>query len=323
MAVRAAEGGKALSSTPTSRATPTARRWSAPPRRPSAASTCCSTTPASCTATTTTRSPPTSRCGTSPWRSTPRASSSAASTASRRCAAPAAASVINTASFVAVLGAATPQIAYTASKGAVLAMTRELAVVHARENIRVNALCPGPCTPSADERARHDAKLAIAGVAALLSSRRFVLMTGAELVVDGGITLAHVTPSQAHVTAPHEQHGSAPSTGPCRPTARRRDRRRRHARAAICAAHLARWRGCGPPRAPTVGIRPPSRSEPTTWPPSPRGCPRRHGPEPKPGFERFIRREPLGTVLVAPWNYPFLTSVNAVLPAIVAGNAVG
>ena len=51
-------------------------------------------------------------------------------------------SIINTASFVAVLGAATPQLAYTASKGAVLAMSRELAVVHARENIRVNALCP-------------------------------------------------------------------------------------------------------------------------------------------------------------------------------------
>src|SRR5207253_4538427 len=53
-------------------------------------------------------------------------------------------SIINTASFVAKLGAATPQVAYTASKGAVLAMTRELAVIHARENIRVNALCPGP-----------------------------------------------------------------------------------------------------------------------------------------------------------------------------------
>src|SRR4029077_17069167 len=53
-------------------------------------------------------------------------------------------SIVNTASFVALVGAATPQIAYTASKGAVLALTRELAVVHARENIRVNALCPGP-----------------------------------------------------------------------------------------------------------------------------------------------------------------------------------
>lgn len=53
-------------------------------------------------------------------------------------------SIINVASFVAILGAATPQLAYTASKGAVLAMTRELAVVHAREGIRFNALCPGP-----------------------------------------------------------------------------------------------------------------------------------------------------------------------------------
>ncbi|MCA9189478.1 MAG: SDR family NAD(P)-dependent oxidoreductase, partial [Planctomycetales bacterium] len=53
-------------------------------------------------------------------------------------------SIINTASFVALLGAATPQVAYTASKGAVLSMTRELAVIHARQNIRVNALCPGP-----------------------------------------------------------------------------------------------------------------------------------------------------------------------------------
>src|SRR3546814_13342719 len=53
-------------------------------------------------------------------------------------------SIINTASFVALMGAATPQLAYTASKGAVLSMTRELAVVHAREGLRVNALCPGP-----------------------------------------------------------------------------------------------------------------------------------------------------------------------------------
>ncbi|KAG5352540.1 hypothetical protein C0989_001853 [Termitomyces sp. Mn162] len=53
-------------------------------------------------------------------------------------------SIINTASFVAIMGAATPQLAYTASKGGVLAMTRELAMVHAREGIRVNSLCPGP-----------------------------------------------------------------------------------------------------------------------------------------------------------------------------------
>ena len=53
-------------------------------------------------------------------------------------------SIINTASFVSLRGAATPQLAYTSSKGAVLAMSRELSVIHARENIRVNALCPGP-----------------------------------------------------------------------------------------------------------------------------------------------------------------------------------
>jgi NAD(P)-dependent dehydrogenase (short-subunit alcohol dehydrogenase family) len=64
-------------------------------------------------------------------------------------------SIINTASFVAVLGAATPQVAYTASKGAVLAMTRELAVVHARENIRVNALCPGPTVSNMSMSVMH------------------------------------------------------------------------------------------------------------------------------------------------------------------------
>ena len=76
--------------------------------------------------------------------STSKACSWAASTAYPRCDASGGGSVINTASFVAKLGAATPQLAYTASKGGVLAMTRELAVIHARENIRVNALCPGP-----------------------------------------------------------------------------------------------------------------------------------------------------------------------------------
>ena len=63
--------------------------------------------------------------------------------------------VINTASFVAHLGAATPQLAYTASKGGVLALTRELAVIHAREKIRVNALCPGPQDRTPDEVPRH------------------------------------------------------------------------------------------------------------------------------------------------------------------------
>jgi NAD(P)-dependent dehydrogenase (short-subunit alcohol dehydrogenase family) len=66
-------------------------------------------------------------------------------------------SIINTASFVARLGAATPQVAYTASKGAVLALTRELAVVHARQGIRINALCPGPLRTELTRRRRSSA----------------------------------------------------------------------------------------------------------------------------------------------------------------------
>ena len=111
----------------------------------SAASTCCSTTPAS-------PRPRTPRCSTrrsTVWEQRPgrqRASrcSSAASTASRTCSETGGGSVINTASFVAVMGAATSQIAYTASKGAVLALSRELGVEFARRGVRVNALCPGP-----------------------------------------------------------------------------------------------------------------------------------------------------------------------------------
>ena len=72
-------------------------------------------------------------------------------------------SIINTASFVALVGAATPQIAYTASKGGVLAMTRELAVIHARENIRVNALCPVRCVRNCSMKfLRHRGKAAAA-----------------------------------------------------------------------------------------------------------------------------------------------------------------
>ena len=120
-------------------------------------------------------------------------------------------SVINTASFVALLGAATPQVAYTASKGAVLAMTRELAVVHARENIRVNALCPGPLRTELlmkflDTEEKRERRLVhvpmgrfgeaaeIAKAALFLASDDASFMTGAELVVDGGITAAYVTP---------------------------------------------------------------------------------------------------------------------------------
>ncbi len=120
-------------------------------------------------------------------------------------------SIINTASFVALLGAATPQIAYTASKGAVLSMTRELAVVHARENIRVNALCPGPLRTELlmkflDTEEKKQRRLVhipmgrfgeareMAQAALFLASDESSFMTGAEFVVDGGITSAYVTP---------------------------------------------------------------------------------------------------------------------------------
>jgi NAD(P)-dependent dehydrogenase (short-subunit alcohol dehydrogenase family) len=120
-------------------------------------------------------------------------------------------SIINTASFVAKVGAATAQLAYTASKGAVLSMTRELAVIHARENIRVNALCPGPLkTPLLmaflDTDAKKNRRLVhvpmgrfgeaseIAKAALFLASDDSSYMTGAELMVDGGITAAYVTP---------------------------------------------------------------------------------------------------------------------------------
>jgi NAD(P)-dependent dehydrogenase (short-subunit alcohol dehydrogenase family) len=120
-------------------------------------------------------------------------------------------SVINTASFVALLGAATPQIAYTASKGAVLAMTRELAVIHARENIRVNALCPGPLKTELlmkflDTEAKKQRRLVhipmgrfgeaeeMARAALFLACDDSSYVTGTEFLVDGGITAAYVTP---------------------------------------------------------------------------------------------------------------------------------
>jgi len=120
-------------------------------------------------------------------------------------------SIINTASFVAILGAATPQLAYTASKGAVLAMSRELAVVHARENIRVNALCPGPLrTPllmeflNTEEKkqrrlvhvpmGRFGEAREMAKAALFLASDDSSYITGTDFLVDGGITAAYVTP---------------------------------------------------------------------------------------------------------------------------------
>jgi NAD(P)-dependent dehydrogenase (short-subunit alcohol dehydrogenase family) len=120
-------------------------------------------------------------------------------------------SIVNTASFVALLGAATPQIAYTASKGAVLALTRELAVVHARENIRLNALCPGPLRTELlmkfldTEQKRHrrlvhipigrfGEAVEIARAALFLASDESSFVTGTEFLVDGGIAAAYVTP---------------------------------------------------------------------------------------------------------------------------------
>jgi NAD(P)-dependent dehydrogenase (short-subunit alcohol dehydrogenase family) len=121
-------------------------------------------------------------------------------------------SIINTASFVALMGAATSQIAYTASKGGVLALSRELGVQFAREGIRVNALCPGPvATPLlmklfADDPERAARRLVhvpmgrfadpteIAAAVAFLASDDASFMTATAFVVDGGITGAYVTP---------------------------------------------------------------------------------------------------------------------------------
>jgi len=119
-------------------------------------------------------------------------------------------SIINTASFVALLGAATPQLAYTASKGGVLAMTRELAAIHAREGIRVNALCPGPLRTELlmkylDTEEKRQRRLVhvpmgrfgeareIAQAALFLASDESSFTTGATFLVDGGITAAYVT----------------------------------------------------------------------------------------------------------------------------------
>ena len=120
-------------------------------------------------------------------------------------------SIVNTASFVARMGAATPQVAYTASKGGVTALTRELAVAHARENIRINALCPGPLRTELlmkilDTEVKRQRRLVhiptgrfgeadeIAEAALWLASDESSWVTGTELVVDGGITAAYVTP---------------------------------------------------------------------------------------------------------------------------------
>ena len=121
-------------------------------------------------------------------------------------------SVINVASFVALVGAATSQIAYTASKGAVLSLSRELAVQFARQGVRVNALCPGPVEtpllmrlfsedPAAYQRRRVHLPMGrlatareIANAALFLASDESSYVNGATFLVDGGLTAAYVTP---------------------------------------------------------------------------------------------------------------------------------
>jgi NAD(P)-dependent dehydrogenase (short-subunit alcohol dehydrogenase family) len=120
-------------------------------------------------------------------------------------------SIINVASLVALMGSATPQIAYTASKGGVLAMSRELSMIYARDNLRINALCPGPIrTELLMKFLNNDEKLnrrlvhipigrfgetkEIAQAVAFLASDESSFVTGSSFVIDGGITQCYVTP---------------------------------------------------------------------------------------------------------------------------------
>lgn len=129
-------------------------------------------------------------------------------------------SIINTASVVALVGSATPQLAYTASKGAVLALTRELAIVHAREGFRFNSLCPAPLnTPllqdwlgdDVPKRLRREIHFPAgrfgeaveqAQAVLFLASDEASFVNGHEMVVDGGMTKAYVTPEGPPTGAP-------------------------------------------------------------------------------------------------------------------------
>jgi NAD(P)-dependent dehydrogenase (short-subunit alcohol dehydrogenase family) len=129
-------------------------------------------------------------------------------------------SVINTASVVALVGSATPQLAYTASKGAVLALTRELAIVHAREGFRFNSLCPAPLnTPLLQDwlgddkpkrlrreihfpSGRFGEAIEQANAVLFLASDESSFINGQDFVVDGGMTKAYVTPEGPPLAAP-------------------------------------------------------------------------------------------------------------------------
>ncbi|KAI1206655.1 NAD(P)-binding protein [Annulohypoxylon truncatum] len=129
-------------------------------------------------------------------------------------------SIINTASVVALVGSATPQLAYTASKGAVLALTRELAIVHAREGFRFNSLCPAPLnTPLLQDwlgddvpkrmrreihfpSGRFGEAIEQAQAVVFLASDEASFVNGHEMVVDGGMTKAYVTPEGPPLVAP-------------------------------------------------------------------------------------------------------------------------